>query len=195
MPIEHNEENRIPQLTAFRPFDEMVSNLFNSANFNSNAVGVMHAAIGISGEATELFFHEDGANFIEEAGDLEFYLQSLVQQVGLQDQALLIIETRALYMLPAFKEECFHDILKAASDILDFAKKLWVYNKPLDTVMKDLIASCVGIIQGSLLRLYDYEGTTREAVINYNQTKLAKRYPGGVYTDQHAQLRLDKQGE
>lgn len=191
MPIEHNEENRQPN---YRPFHEMVANLFNAANFNNQAAGLMHAAIGISGEATEFLFHENNTNFMEEAGDLEFYLEALYQQASLSEFAVVLYEARAEHadvIQPT--ELAYNQILQSAADILDQAKKIWVYNKPLDGTVKNLFAIYIGTIQGALIRLYAWKNMDRAQVINFNQTKLGKRYPGGVYTDAHAQARLDKQ--
>ena len=109
-----------------KPYGEMVTSLFKTDGLNNAADGMMHAAIGVAGEAGELLDAVkkvwaygkplDRANAVEELGDLEFYMEALRQQIGV----------------------------------------------------------------------------SREEVLQANQEKLAKRYPGGVYSDQHAQARLDK---
>lgn len=107
-------------------YPDMVKTLFKTKGFNADADGMLHAAVGVAGEAGELLDAVkkvwaygkvlDYENAIEELGDLEFYMEALRQQIGV----------------------------------------------------------------------------SREDVLQANQEKLAKRYPGFRYSDSHAQARLDK---
>ena len=107
-------------------YPDTVKTLFKTKEFNTDADGMLHAAIGVAGEAGELLDAVkkvwaygkvlDHENAIEELGDLEFYMEALRQQIGV----------------------------------------------------------------------------SREDVLQANQEKLAKRYPGFRYSDSHAQARLDK---
>lgn len=77
-------------------------------------------------------------------------------------------------------------------ELLDAVKKHWVYNKPLDAanVLEEL-----GDGYFYMQKILNIFGWTWADVRMANRAKLAKRYPDGVYTDAHAQARLDKQGE
>lgn len=107
-------------------YPDMVKTLFKTQGFNAEADAMLHAAVGVAGEAGELLDAVkkvwaygkvlDYENAIEELGDLEFYMEALRQQIGV----------------------------------------------------------------------------SREDVLQANQEKLAKRYPGFRYSDSHAQARLDK---
>lgn len=110
-----------------KPYPDTVRALFKTAGMNNEADAMMHAAIGVAGEAGEL---------------------------------------------------------------LDAVKKVWAYGKPLDVpnALEEL-----GDLEFYMEALRQHIGVTREEVLQANQEKLAKRYPGGVYSDQYAQMRLDKE--
>lgn len=110
-----------------KPYPDMVRALFKTTGMNNEADAMMHAAIGVAGEAGEL---------------------------------------------------------------LDAVKKVWAYGKPLDVpnALEEL-----GDLEFYMEALRQHIGVTREEVLQANQEKLAKRYPGGVYSDQYAQMRLDKE--
>lgn len=74
-------------------------------------------------------------------------------------------------------------------ELLDAAKKAWVYNKPLD---RDNMVEELGDMFFYTVKAMRMLGVNLNDVIKKNQAKLAKRYPQGVYSDQHAQARLDK---
>lgn len=79
------------------PYHKFVAALFKNMGTDSN--NLMHAAIGISGEAGELLDAVkklwayskplDRANTIEELGDIEFYLQAMRNQLGLRREEIL----------------------------------------------------------------------------------------------------------
>lgn len=79
-----------------------------------------------------------------------------------------------------------------AGELLDACKKYWVYNKPLDVnnVLEEL-----GDLTFYMQAVMNMFGWTWADIRMANRMKLAKRYPDGVYTDAHAQARLDKQGD
>lgn len=105
----------------------MVQSLFKTKDFNAAADGMMHAAIGVAGEAGEL---------------------------------------------------------------LDAVKKVWAYGKPLD--LENAIEE-LGDLEFYMEALRQQIGVSREQVLQANQEKLAKRYPGLRYSDSLAQQRLDKE--
>lgn len=79
-----------------------------------------------------------------------------------------------------------------AGELLDAAKKVWVYNKPLDVTN---VVEELGDLRFYYQALLNMLNLTDEQVRAYNVRKLLKRYPGGVYTDAAAQARADKQHE
>lgn len=105
----------------------MVLSLFKTKDFNGAADGLMHAAVGVAGEAGEL---------------------------------------------------------------LDAVKKVWAYGKPLD--LENAIEE-LGDLEFYMEALRQQIGVSREQVLQANQEKLAKRYPGLRYSDSLAQQRLDKE--
>ena len=77
-----------------------------------------------------------------------------------------------------------------AGGLLDAIKKVWAYSKPID--MENVIEE-LGDLEFYLEALRQQIQVAREHVLKANQEKLAKRYPNGVYSDLHAQSRLDKE--
>uniref|UniRef100_UPI001C2E35C1 MazG nucleotide pyrophosphohydrolase domain-containing protein n=1 Tax=Staphylococcus aureus TaxID=1280 RepID=UPI001C2E35C1 len=79
-----------------------------------------------------------------------------------------------------------------SGELLDAVKKHWVYKKPLDAVN---VLEELGDQLFYMQKILNMFGWTWADVRMANRVKLAKRYPDGVYSDAHAQARLDKQGE
>lgn len=172
-----------------RPYGQMVSDLFKVGKTLGNAHGnAMHAAIGICGEAGELFMANTQHNMIEEAGDSEFYLEALYQQFPMIDRE--IGEVLPLRPLVAV----INGLMVNSTILLDAIKKGWVYNKALDIEKLDL---WMGTHRHFLDNLYHHMGVSRHAVLYINQLKLIGpngRYPDGKYSDAAAQARADKGG-
>jgi NTP pyrophosphatase (non-canonical NTP hydrolase) len=76
-----------------------------------------------------------------------------------------------------------------AGELLDAAKKAWVYNKPLD---RDNMVEELGDLFFYMVKAMDLLGVTLGDVVRQNQAKLLRRYPNGVYSDRDAQTRADK---
>ena len=80
-------------------YPDMVKTLFKTKGFNADADGMLHAAVGVAGEAGELLDAVkkvwaygkvlDYENAIEELGDLEFYMEALRQQIGVSREDVL----------------------------------------------------------------------------------------------------------
>lgn len=165
------------------PYGDMVRNLFKL--MGSTEADLMHAAVGMCGEAAELLEADTRANVIEELGDFEFYLEALRQHSGLSRHGVLhpgdALPVSLALVGPML---CVH-----AGRVLDLVKKSWVYGKVLDRAK---LAYELAHIEVSLAGYRNLMDAPRELVLAQNQTKLAIRYPDGVYTDLHAQQRLDK---
>lgn len=181
---------------SFPPFATMVESLFKPGTFNEM---VMHSAAGVCGEAGELYKgvqNKDLKNVIEEAGDALFYMQKLLNLFGWTTANL-----RAAFVMR--DEDTLSDSLNfmiESTDLLDLAKKVWVYNHPLDDT-KDIrgklltsLARCYVFLEQILL---DFD-TNVPHVIDDNQLKLIGpngRYRDRVFTEAAAQARADKQGD
>lgn len=77
-----------------------------------------------------------------------------------------------------------------AGELLDAAKKHWVYGKKLDL---ENIVEELGDLRFYYQAVLNHLDLTDEDIQNANKAKLAKRYPDSVYKDEHAIARLDKQ--
>lgn len=74
-------------------------------------------------------------------------------------------------------------------EVLDAAKKSWVYGKDVDVenILEEL--GDVRFYMQAMMNIFGWDMNDIECA---NRNKLAKRYPTGVYNNQHAQERLDK---
>lgn len=176
----------------FPSYPVMIERLFKKIEDGTNPYGtLMHAAVGVVGEAIELRDFKDKAHFIEEAGDLEFYLEALKQAIfalnGSVPEAVIFEADEG-----ELEYNVFGNIVSAGGDIVDFAKKSWVYRKPLHS--QELVNSAEIVCQ-HLNWLYNHFGTTREEVLYENQVKLIGpegRFRDGFYSDAAAIARADK---
>jgi NTP pyrophosphatase (non-canonical NTP hydrolase) len=86
---------------------------------------------------------------------------------------------------------------EAGGEILDVAKKLWVYDQNFDTVNKegktheDNIHEELGDVLFYVQMACNVIGCTLESLMEANMEKLSKRYPTG-YSDAAAAARADK---
>jgi hypothetical protein len=154
---------------------------------------LMHMAIGLAGEASELLEHfctdepTPHSSIIEELGDGEFYLEGICQAMH-----LTIALTGSYFQNPL----SIPRYVVAAGDVLDAVKKMVVHNKDID--LMDLVNKLTEV-RVCLDRVYSYYSITQEEALAHNMHKLLKgdtaRYKDGVYSDEAAQLRSDKQAE
>lgn len=77
-------------------------------------------------------------------------------------------------------------------ELLDATKKAWIYGKPLDL---DNLLEELGDLRFYYQKCLNMLELTDDDIKAINMAKLVQRYPDGVYTDKHAQDRLDKNGE
>lgn len=179
----------------FVPFPDMVKALFKATPgltpahrpTDYIADSLMHAAVGIAGEASELILactSHDEENVLEELGDARFYMQAVWNYFGWEMASFSAAKVPASY--PQDDLLCFSI---AAGELLDVVKKVWVYNKPLDVLAIDNAMNILVHLYNALLVKYNLQD---QQVQHANQSKLGKRYPQGVYTDADAQARADK---
>ena len=176
----------------YPPYSVMIKQLFKP--MGTPVDELMHAAIGIAGEAAEYVMSDSRKNLIEESGDLEFYIEALKQKVEPNPAGALA--------LPAdhrFKNltigNVFQNISTIGGDILDISKKSWVYTKPVDTAKLTLL---ILVLEHNMSFIYECFGFTREEIKTANQVKLigpGGRFESGFYSDNAAIARADKPQE
>lgn len=166
------------------PFDQMVAKLFKKDTMNPAGQSLMHAAIGISGEIAELYSCNNRLNLLEELGDLVFYIEAARQTANPYISVYAYQQYTLASVLPIMTQ--------LAGDLLDVAKKQWVYSKAVESEKVHVLLD--QLLDGTLF-LGGLSNYTILDIKAANQEKLATRYPDLVYSDQHAQARLDKQGE
>lgn len=176
----------------FPSYPVMIERLFKKIEDGDNPYGtLMHAAVGVVGETIELQDFKDKAHFIEEAGDLEFYLEAMAQAIIANLESALP-EPVTVWVGAQSEVNVFGNIVSAGGDIVDLAKKSWVYRKPLNV---EGLVNCAEIIRQHLNWLYNHFDTTREEVLYENQVKLIGpegRFREGFYSDAAAIARADK---
>lgn len=157
---------------------------------------MLHACIGIAGETGELRMACTRPDIFEESGDLEFYIEgawqamqaSVVDRLKMVSNFQFIAESdvRATHVNIGNLMDNIHSV---GADILDHAKKVWVYE---DGNRDEQIATLLCILEYNLLRLYELLGTTRTEIRALNMTKLGKRYSSKQYSNEQALARKDK---
>lgn len=144
---------------------------------------IMHAAIGIAGETGEIADSVSYSDTIKECGDLEFYIEAMWQAIGVESRPRFLEED-------AFSFVDYTPILHVlGSQILDLAKKSWVYEKEFDTVKMMTYLEEIGVV---LCAFYRAIGTDLDMVQQTNMEKLALRYQAGTYSNEAAVAQVDK---
>lgn len=181
-----------------RPFtySNMVSQLFKP--MPTQADRFMHAAVGIVGERRELQDATNRINLGEEFGDAEFYIEALLQTIPELNHAVRVqcTEDYCLSLFAGLTPQKAVEIIDIASiEILNMAKKNWVYQKPLGPLEIESIAAWLMEIFAALDFLYDIYDFDAIAVLGSNAYKLvgpSGRFKDFAYSDAAAQNRADK---
>ena len=151
---------------------------------------LMHASVGIVGELIELAAAPHRANILEELADVEFYLTHMVlafEKAGIS----------FLHFSDGPRERMDDDLISNianalffSGNLLDYAKKMWVYNKPPMELLSSIAFDFQALLE-CLHSIHECLATSRGVLRANNEAKLRTRYPVG-YNDAHAQARLDK---
>ena len=155
-------------------YDQFVAKLLKPL---PEAMNACHIAMGLAGELGELF--EDDANFKEEYGDYEFYLQAALLHYGLTHKECM----------PSQFCVSAHDFIFWTGQLVDCIKREYIYNKPREL---DRIKEVIGNLCRHLADSYTDTATTRQDILQQNATKLQARYASMYYTDEQANARADK---
>ncbi len=172
------------------PYPQMVSNLFKL--MGSTEASFLHAAIGISGEAAELLTASSIDNIVEELGDIEFYIEAGYLVLGGRDHDVDVILAPGDPALHQVLSTITIAISSVAGNLLDIAKKGWVYERPIDGKAEMAMRQELCRIEAMMAQLRDMIGIRQADVFGANQAKLGKRYPEGVYQNSAALARADK---
>lgn len=170
--------------------------IFNTLTMQS--LDAWHAATGIAGECGELLemvsAEYDHSNFIEELGDIEFYMEQLRQclcifRAGSADDVAAEFVFDVGKTVPDLMLEQAVSGAIYGSQILDRIKKMAIYNKPVDVNPLTDELMRLDICMGIMRRLADVQ---RQEVLEANIAKLSVRYAGLQYSDKAAHERADK---
>jgi len=156
------------------------------AQMTAETAHVLHMAVGISGEVSELVLadqFQDDQNRVEELGDIEFYFEGLRQCCSAQlihpVQKSISTTGKALTYL-----------VITSGQVLDLVKKIVVYNNPaLDHILESHLLE----LRNALDAYYRASGIHKRDAITNNISKLSKRYSKLTYSDLDARLRADKE--
>jgi hypothetical protein len=156
---------------------------------------MMHAAIGIAGESGEIRTAFTRKNLEEEFGDTEFYVEAAWQELPKDLRGEVPGLER--WVSPAFGD-IVDELHSLSSEILDHAKKVWVYGGAKgnrDKQISDLLIK----YEQTLVTAYEFLGFDRNVIKYDNMLKLlvgkngvAARYQSGNYSDAEALARADK---
>jgi hypothetical protein len=161
---------------------------------------LIHMGMGCLGEIAELKeaeFARDRANFIEELGDYEFYLEGIYKSFAAKPTYYSDVLADSAYSngLPLGLGSLIDNLHILTGDMFDSIKRYTMYNK--DKEYEAILTKADKC--SSLLHLFYLRNTfdvTREEVLNGNINKLLKgdkaRYASDTYSDQQANARADK---
>lgn len=159
-----------------------------------------HGATGVAGETGEILEAVlraaqsgedlDHENMVEELGDMEFYLQQVRANLGIDREETVPLFGFNNAIGPLFDHAAALAI--AGCMVLDQAKKVAIYKKP--AAMSSFIHALT-LVESEMEALRIHCGVTREETLDHNISKLSVRYAGLAYSDSAAQARADKQGE
>lgn len=145
---------------------------------------LLHAAMGLVTESSELMSSVSKENFVEELGDVLWYVAIAcdVLEISLDEaeESAGNFEFR-----PHLGVE---DMILASSDIMDMLKKSTFYGKALH---RHAVATRLGEILVVIENLSDYP---LGEIMASNLTKLHKRYSSGTFSQKEA-LNRDVQSE
>lgn len=167
------------------------------ATLTPEKVNMLHAAVGIAGEAGELLERmiivqrrteigwraEDRENVLEELGDLEFYTEQLWQAVRPKSTVTRITPANLASTMTV------EDVVVHATEILDTVKKHVVYNQDLD---RNKIIGLISQLDHAMAGVRRRFCFARIDVLQGNIDKLSTRYEKLQYTDEAAAARADK---
>jgi len=143
-------------------------------HFNVFSARILHAAIGISTEVMELVFVDeaDTAHFIEELGDILWYVAVAADELGTSFDDLL------RFARP--EDNVAKQLIEHAGGALDCVKRGLFYGVNFD---RDRFQGHLCQIVHAVQAIAGHQGYSLEEVQARNIAKLAKRYPEKFLTE------------
>lgn len=195
--MENNaQQTAQPAETPLAPADirhtDLVCNLMKSGESligeaTPNKMELAHMAAGIAGEYLELVTaieNHDDINIVEEAGDLEFYIEGAAQVLCIEQR-----QADSYVGIPqAHDGFTLRDYRKAVEEFHDQVKKHVFYNLQN---MKRIIQSFYILVQHQKALLH-HLGLSRGDTLLANKVKLLERYPTGTFRNEDSHHRADK---
>jgi hypothetical protein len=160
------------------------------ADLTPEKAHLLHMAVGVMGEVCELIDHKTEENFLEECGDIEFFLQGMTtgnNNIGWHEYYRGVLIHSLFEPSMPLSDVC-GEMLLAAGRMLDLVKKFTIYDKP--PAYADITQEWNNI-HNCLDWIYILKDTTREKILAANVDKLNKRYVKG-FSNEEAQQRNDK---
>lgn len=173
-----------------------------TSSLTDSLADLWHNGTGVAGEAGEILAALypddeeptgvlDRENVVEELGDLEFYLEGIRQNRGIDRE-----ETMFLINADEGLGDLFDDagrLVVACTDLLDVIKKAAIYVKPIDT---DVFIDALAKVEKYLERFRVHTNVFRPETIAANIYKLGTgpnaRYKKLSYSNEAAIERADK---
>lgn len=157
------------------------------ADMTPEAAHLIHMAIGVAGEAFELFSavmnNSTREHIVEELGDVEFYIE------GVRNWGGFVLHHSTT---PQQEGEHLFDMLDKAGELLDLAKKVAFYKDESKYAKVGLTLQHLRTNMGQVYHLLD---VTYEEAVEGNINKLSERYAGLQYSNEAAINRKDKSDE
>ena len=191
------------------------------SQISPNAMNLLHMAVGVAGETSELLQAAYKAavermpldtitdevlgqtladNIMEELGDLSFYIQGICNQFGWSLADVTMDGQPVIRGVDGAGPDLLHLASTAAihgGHLLDNVKKHAIYGQSLEDANGELlvvgIRDQLGILMGCIEVICADFGYNLEDVRHGNKVKLLKRYKKLKYSDAAAKSRDDKQ--
>jgi NTP pyrophosphatase (non-canonical NTP hydrolase) len=191
-------------------FLKMVNDLAKDPNVISATItpvsaDLLHAFLGMGDELIELYQgisdydtskDKEAAyeNIVEELGDALFYSVIAMNRLcKISDQSTSMFQVLEAKMQPKEIKLSYRSIVDLSSECITAAKKVAIYNKPLDYAYLQELVALVFITQNTIQRACGVYNVSFEAIQEANMKKLLKgRYASGTYSDEQALNRADK---
>lgn len=189
----HSAAEAAPAFTReYPPYPVMIDRLFKQMPDVPFAT-LLHAAVGIVGEAAEWLASDSFKNIKEEAGDMEFYVCALKSHFIMDPDGAAKLNIADMRAVNPTVGMVFHNVVTLGGDIIDVVKKSWVYNKPLNTAELTRLVILLDINLDAIYRIFALD---KSLIQRENQVKLigpGGRFESGFYSDSAAIARKDKQ--
>jgi hypothetical protein len=147
-----------------------------------NDLRMVNAALGLCGEAAEIWLVDGNHSPLLEFGDLVWYVAQMCKSQG--------------WSIDTFVPHKTHDddvsltaIMVRACSIADMVKKAYFHKRPLD---KGILGSYLRIMMQHIYAVADDYGMDMADVYAANIDKLRRRHPDG-FSPESANARMDEQ--